>query len=65
MESEMNTVIAALLSNRQLASEKHAWRRADLNVIIAFALIAVLVVLYMATHYPPPEGIYAELITTT
>jgi hypothetical protein len=65
MEIEMNTVIATLLSNRRLAGQTHSWRRSDIIVIIAFSLIAVLAVLYMATHYPPPEGIYTELMTTT
>jgi hypothetical protein len=64
-EIEMNTVIAALLSNQRLASQTHSRRRSELIAIIAFSLIAVLAVLYMATHYPPPEGIYTELMTTT
>jgi hypothetical protein len=59
----MNAVIAALLSNR--GGETHSWRRLDLKVVIAFSLIAVLAVLYVATHYLPPEGIYTELMTTT
>jgi hypothetical protein len=65
MEIDMNTVIATLLSNRRLAGQTHSWRRSDFSVIFAFSLIAVIAVLYMATHYPPPEGIYTELMTTT
>jgi hypothetical protein len=61
----MNTVIATLFSNRQLADQTYSWRRHELGVIIAFSLIAVIAVLYVATHYPPPEGIYTDLMTTT
>lgn len=60
----MNTIIAALLSNRRLADHTHSWRP-DLNVILAFSLIAVLAALYMATPYPLPEGVYAAPMTIT
>jgi hypothetical protein len=69
----MKTIIAELLSSRRFAgvatSQTHSWRRIwddpDLNVIIAFSLIAVLAALYMAVHYPLPEGIYAAPMTIT
>jgi hypothetical protein len=72
-EIEMKTIIAALLSNRRLASletsRTHPWRRIwedpELSVIIAFFLIAMLAGLYMATHFPLPEDIYAVPMTIT
>jgi hypothetical protein len=60
--SKMNTIIAAL--NRRPSGETHPWRP-DLSVIIAISLIAVLAALYMATHYPLPENIYAVPMTIT
>jgi hypothetical protein len=69
----MKTIIAAFLSNRRFAglatSQTHSWsgiwEDPDLNVIIAFSLIAVIAALYMATHYPLPEAIYAAPMTMT
>jgi hypothetical protein len=58
-----------VISNRRLAGQTHSWRRIwedpDLNLIIAFSLIGVLAALYMATHYPLPEAIYAAPMLTT
>jgi hypothetical protein len=69
----MKTIVGALLSNPRIAglatSQTQSWRRIwenpDLNVIIAFSLIAVVAALYMATHYPLPENIYAAPMTIT
>jgi hypothetical protein len=65
----MNTIIAALLPKQQLAGRTHSWRRIwehrDPVVVIAFSLIGLVAGLYMATHYPLPEGTYMELVTTT
>jgi hypothetical protein len=52
----------------QVRSSIAAWRRIlndpDLNVITAFSLVGlVVVVLYRATHYPPSEQIWVELMT--
>lgn len=58
-----------LPSNRRLAGQTHSWRRIwehpDLNLIVAFSLVAALAALYMATHYPLPEAIYAASMTIT
>jgi hypothetical protein len=50
-------------------SPTHPWRRVlddpYLNVITMFWLTGLLIALYMATHFPLPEEIWAALITTT
>jgi hypothetical protein len=74
--SKVKTIIAALVSNNRLAgparSQTYSWRRIwenpEVKVITAFSLIAmlgVLVALYMATHFPLPEAIYAAPMTIT
>jgi hypothetical protein len=68
----METIIATLLSNRRPTSletsRTHWWHRVwkdpDFTVMIAFCLIAGLAV-FMATHFPLPEDIYAIPMTIT
>jgi hypothetical protein len=51
----------------QVRSLTDAWRRLlddpDLNVAMAFSLVALFVALYLATHYPLSEQISLELVT--
>jgi hypothetical protein len=69
----MKTIIAAPVSSNRLGglatSQTHSWRRIwenrEFYVIIALSLIAVLAALYMATHYPVSEDIYAAPMTIT
>jgi hypothetical protein len=46
-------------------SWRRIWDESELNVIAAFSLVAVLVVLYMATHYQLPQEIYTTPLTIT
>jgi hypothetical protein len=61
----MNTMIAALLSNRRLADpakSQTSRESLDLKVVIAFSLVGLLATLCMATYYPE---VYVQLMAIT